>query len=304
VTPGTLSAMRRLLAPLMTLAALATPALLAAGCGSDDLPSVSAAEAAQSTRDAHTARTTFRMEMRGMGLPQPMAVTAEGVSATDGARMDMTFDFGPILQGIGGGDDGRVRFLLDGRRAWADPPEVEGLDIPGGATWVTVDLKKAVEALGVDPEGFGELFRLSPQQQLAALESAGSVKKVGEEEVDGVRTTHLRGTVTLRDYARALPAERRRQLDKAIRQLAEVAGEDPEWLDEPTPTEMWVDADAHIRRMIQKSEIPAQPGIPAGSIQMTTEFDDFGTPLELDPPEGDDVFDATDLVARQLREAR
>jgi hypothetical protein len=37
---------------------------------------------------------------------------------------------------------------------------------------------------------------------------------------------------------------------------------------------------------------------------VTTEFEDFGTPLELDLPEDDEVYDATADVARVLRDAR
>lgn len=289
--------MRRLLSVLAVLAAL--PAV--AGCGSEDLPSVSVAEATQATRDADTARMTFRVRMEGMGLPQPLTLNAEGVAATGAPRMDLTFDFGPLLEQFGGEGDGKTRMLLDGRRAYVDPPQIDQLELPGGATWVTVDLMKVVRALGVDPDGLGEVFHLSPQQQLEALEAAGSMKKVGEEELDGVRTTRLRGTITLRDYAENLPPERRRQLETAIRQLAKIAGEEPKYLDEPTPTEMWVDEDAHIRKMIQKSTVPAQRGVPAGSAEVITEFDDFGTPLELDLPEGDEVWDATGDVARELR---
>lgn len=296
--------MPRLLRLLPVLAALAAPVPLAAGCGSDDLPSVSVADAAQATRDAHTARTSMRIEFTGLGLPQPLTITGEGVAATDAPRMDITFDFGPALDEAGIDADGETRFVLDGRRVYAEPPEIEGLELPDGSTWVTVDLKRLAQAFGVDPEGLGEVFHLSPQQQLAALEATESMKEVGEEEVDGVRTTHLRGTLTLRDYARALPAERRRQLNEAIRQLADITGEDPEVLDEPTPTDMWVDEDAHIRRMTQRSSLPAQPGVPEGSLLFTVEFDDFGTALDLDVPEGDEVFDATGVLARELRKAR
>ena len=290
--------MRRLLGLLTVVAAI--PAI--AGCGSEDLPSVSVAQATKATRDAETARMTMRIRMEGMGLPQAVTTTAEGVAALGAPRMDLTFDFGAFLEQFGAAGDGRTRVLLDGRRGYVDPPAIEGLELPGGATWVAVDLKEAAQALGIDAEGLGDLMHLSPEQQLAALEAAGSVKEVGEDEIDGVRTTHLRGTLTLRDYAEALPAERRRQLDKAIRQIARIAGEDPEYLDQPTPTEMWVDEDARIRRMVQKSAVPAQKGAPAGSMHITTEFDDFGTPLELDLPEGSDVWEATDQLARALRD--
>jgi hypothetical protein len=291
--------MGRLLAILAVLAALLLPAGLLAGCGSDDLPSVSAAEAAQSTREAHTARATLRMELKGMGLPRPTTMSAKGVTATDAPRLDMTFDLEPLL-----GQGGKARVMVDGGRVFVEPPQVPGLDLPGDARWVALELGAVADALGVDGAGLGEIFRMSPAQQLAALEAAGSVKRVGEEKVRGVRTTHLRGTVTLRGYARGLPPARRAQLNRAIRQIAKVTGEEPASLDQPTATDMWVDKDAHVRRLTQTSRIPAQQGVPSGSVRMTMEFTDFGTPLKLDLPAGGEVFDATELATRELRKRR
>ncbi|HEV2062479.1 MAG TPA: hypothetical protein VGR12_06465 [Solirubrobacteraceae bacterium] len=287
--------MRRLFPLLMLLAAVAAPAGLAAGCGSDDLPSISAADAAQATRDAHTARTTMRVEMTGMGLPRPITVTGEGVTATDAPQMNMTFELGDLLPG------GETHLVLDGARLYAQLPQGGGFELPGGASWVRLDLARMVAALGIEPRGLREVFRMTPQQQLESIQAAGSMKEVGEEEIDGVRTTHLRGTLTLRDYARTLPAERRAELRRAIRQIAELTGEEPEALDEPTPTELWVDEDAHVRRMVQSSKVPAQEGMPPGSIKIAVEFDDFGAALDVDPPAGDDVYDATRMLVRELR---
>ena len=296
--------MRRVLASVIALAAVLAAGAFAAGCGSEDLPSVSLAEAARSTRDAETARMTMRVEIEGMGLPQAVTFESEGITATAAPRFDMTLDLGPFLEAAGAEGDGETRVLVDGRRMYVDPPDVEGLDLPGGATWVTADAKRVTDALGIDGEALGELMRLSAEQQLAGLEAAGAVEEVGEEEVDGVRTTHLRGTVRMRDYLRALPRERRARVERALRELAERTGQELETLDAPTPIEIWVGEDKRVRRMRQSAELPAQEGVPAGSFDMTMEFDDFGTELDLDVPEGDEVFDATPLVIRAIREGR
>lgn len=294
--------MRRLVPVLIVLPVLIVAAVVAAGCGSEDLPSVSVADAAQATRDADTARMTMRVEMEGMGLPRPMTLTAKGVTSTTAPRMDLTYDLASYLEAAGvAGEEADLRVLLDGRWAYADPPEIEGFRMPEGATWAALDLKAAAEGAGIDPAGLSEIFRLTPEQQLAALEAAGNMKTVGEEEVDGVRTTHLRGTITLRDFAATLPPERRARFDKALRQLAELSGEDPQDLDQPTPTELWVDEDAHIRRMTSTSAVPAQDGVPAGALGITVEFSDFGTPLEIERPAEDDVFDATRTLLRAIR---
>jgi hypothetical protein len=291
--------MRRFLAVLTLVAAVAVPVV--SGCGSEDLPSVSIADAAQATRDAHTARMTLRTEVRGFGLPGTYAFTGEGVSATDAPEMDVTFDLSTLVEDRAA----RARVVVDGGRVYADVSDIEDVELPGEAWWVTVDLARLVEAFGIEPAGLREVFHLSPAQQLAALEAAGNVKEVGEEEVGGVRTTHLRGTTTLRDYARTLPAERRAQFDQALRQLAELVGDELQELDAPTPTDLWVDEDAHIRRMTATVDVPAEDDVAGGSIKTTLEFKDFGTELrDFEPPSGEDVFDATRPLVRELRKLR
>ena len=297
--------MPRLITLLAALAALAPAAVAASGCGSDDLPSVTPAEAAASTRDAETARMTMSMKMSGLGLPIPMSFKGNGVTSLSGTpRMDFTADFSSVLAMLGAGGDGKTRFVLDGKRILVDPPAIPGVQLPGGAQWVTADLAKALKAMGVDASGFGELMRLSPAQQLAAVQAAGSVKKVGEEEIDGVRTTHYKGSVRLSDYVKALPADRRARVQKAIRELDKLGGgSSADSLNKPTPTEMWIDEEKRLRRMRSSSTIPAQKGVAAGRVEMTMDLSDFGTKLELPNPTGTQVWDATDALTKVVKGA-
>ncbi|HEV2814767.1 MAG TPA: hypothetical protein VGW10_16040 [Solirubrobacteraceae bacterium] len=287
---------------ILLLAALALPAGLVSGCGSEDLGSVSAAEAAAATRDAETARIELTMAIKGGGFPQPVEITAEGVTATKGLETDVTIDFGPVLESFGAGGDGKTRVLSDGRDVFVDPPAVEGLDLPGGATWVTADLAEVAEAAGIDVAGLGELMRVSTEQQLASLEAANAVEKVGEEEIDGEDTVRMKGTVTFDDYFRSLSPQRRARVQKLIDQIAALpgGGDVRKELDRPTPIELWVDGDDRVRRIRQESRIPAQQGVPAGSFVMTMDYTDFGTDLDIDRPEGDEVWDATEQLKKLL----
>ena len=67
---------------------------------------------------------------------------------------------------------------------------------------------------------------------------------------------------------------------------------------------MWVDEDKLVRRMTSKSTIPAQNGVPEGRYEMTMDFDDFGTPLTIQPPASGDVWDATDSITKALKVGR
>ena len=293
---------RRPLALLAALAALVPAGAVAAGCGDDELSSVSADEAAASTRQAETARTTMAMKISGMGVPMPVNVRAEGVTSMSEPRMDVTFDFGQLAQAIGAGD-GKVRMLLDGGDVFVKPPAIQGAELPGGASWITADMGKALESMGIQASGFGELMRISPEQQIAALKAAGSVKNVGKETIDGVETAHLRGTVKLSDYLSALPPERRVRAQEALQELEKLPDAQGQELDAPTPIDMWIDEDNLVRRMSSKATIPAQNGVAEGAFEMTMNFEDFGTKLEVAKPASGDVWDATDRIVDAMKSA-
>jgi hypothetical protein len=292
--------MRRL---LILLAALAALVPLAAGCGDDDEFSVSASEAAAATREAEGAKVAMTMKMRGMGLPVPLTTKADGVTALTEPRMDVTFDFGSLMSLGGAGGDGKTRVLVDGADVFVDPPAIRGLDLPGGAQWVTADLREVLDAMGIDPSGFGELMRMSPDQQLAALEATGDVKEVGKEEIRGEQTVHLRGSVRLSDYIDALPAERGEAARKALDELSKLPGADASELDAPTPFDMWIGEDKLVRRITSKVTTPAQQGVPGGEMEIRMDFSDFGTPVDVSAPDTADVHDATSDLVRALKAA-
>jgi hypothetical protein len=216
--------------------------------------------------------------------------------------MDLTFDFGTLLALAGAAGDGKTRVLLDGSDVYVDPPALENLKLPGGARWVTADLGRLLEGLGIDASGFGELFRISPDQQLAALEAAGSVKEVGREKIDGVDTVHLRGTVKPSDYVKGLPADRRAAAEKALKELDKLPGAEGRSFDQATPVDMWIGEDKLLRRMVQKTTIPAQQGVPATKVDITLDFSDYGTKLDIAAPPRDDVYDATKALEQGLEQ--
>ena len=287
--------MRKPLSTLLALAALAaTP--LAAGCGADDLKPEAVAEAAQATREARTARVGMSVTMSGFGVPVPLTVKGRGTSALDSARMDLTFDLGPLLGLAGVEGDGATRMVVLGKDVFVRPPAVDGVDLPAGAEWVGVDLARTLEAMGIDAEGFGALVNADPGAQLRALTSAKSMKEVGEEELGGVATTHFRGTVRARDLIAELPADRRRRAQEALDELLATSPGG----DLPQAVDVWVDGDERIRRMRQRVTAPAQDGVPGGRADVTVDYSAFGTPLTAKaPPEGD-VYDATKAIGRVL----
>src|SRR5205823_5437943 len=66
--------------------------------------------------------------------------------------------------------------------------------LPGGKTWMRIDLAKAGKAAGID---LGQLMGgagQNPSDWLALLRSNGEFSEVGYETVEGTDTTHDHGT--------------------------------------------------------------------------------------------------------------
>lgn len=290
---------RHLLALLSLLAVVAFGAT-AAACGADDVDPASVAEAAETTRGEGSARVRYDMKVSGLGLPSELALTGEGVTALDSTEMDLTFDLSSVLELAGASGDGATRILAAGGRLYVDPPAVEGLDLPGGKRWVGVDLARVVEAAGLDPEALGTFLTVTPQASLDALQAAGKLEEVGEEEVGGVATTRFKGEVAGKDLIAALPADQRDEAQKSLDELLAQSGQ----TDVATPVDVWVDEEGRVRRMRQVAKIPASKGVPAAQVTVSLAYSDFGTELDVQAPAEGETFDATGPAADALKGAR
>jgi hypothetical protein len=280
---------------LLSLTLVAALGATASGCGAGDADPASVASAAEVTRKARTAQVDLRMTAKGFGLPGEVSIRGDGTTSLDSARMALDLDLGPVLALAGAqGGDGTAKLVVRGGDVYVDPPQVEGVRLPGGASWLRVDLARIVESAGADAEALAEVTTVDPATQLDVLRSAKGVEEVGAERVGGAETTHLRGEVRLSDYARTLPPERRRKALAAIDQLSSSElGTDA---NAPTPFDVWVDEQDRIRRMTQRGKVPGQPGVPAGEFAITMELGGFGAALEADAPPRGDVYDATGVV--------
>lgn len=294
-------AMRKLLPWLTVLAGLTTGAVAVSGCGAEKAVGVDVAKAADATARKGTARVALTTRVQGAGLPAPVVIKASGVTALGASRGVVTFDLKPLLALLGGtaGTAGDLELRFDGGRLWARPPKLGSLTIPGGKHWVALDLPQVAGALGLPTKGLGALFTLEPSAQLRAIRAAKGLKEVGKEDVAGVPTTHFRGTYTLGDLLKALPAAERADAQKGVDALNRLGGGGTK-LDAPVPADLWVDAGGMTRRLVSTAALPAQGGQPAGSVRQQYELSDFGAPLDVAAPPQADTYDATDAVTSTL----
>jgi hypothetical protein len=103
---------------------------------------------------------------------------------------------------------------------------------------------------------------------LDALREVADVQKVGEDEIDGIATTHYRANLDPAKIAAALGA-----LDKLGSGAAAATGS--------MPVDLWVDADGHVVRVTQTMDLTS-----AGTITWTLDLREFGAPLSLTAPSG------------------
>jgi hypothetical protein len=218
------------------------------------------------------------------GGATPMKLTGEGAFDYGTRQGTLTMDTSALgIPGFGG----KIDVLLLGDLIYMKLPA--GL-LPG-KPWLKLDLKTLGQTAGFNLGGLSQLGSSDPSSRLRFLAGIGdTAKKVGEEKVRGVSTTHYAGTVDLEKAKAKAPANVQTDIDALIKQLGKST----------VPADVWVDGDDLIRRIRMTFE-PA-PGSAAaktaggGKSTVTQELFDFGVKVGAAPPPADQVSDFTELL--------
>jgi hypothetical protein len=234
--------------------ACAVAAVAVAGCGSS---SSTSAGSNQVVRAAFVSTSTsgyrmrFAMTLSSPALPQPITGAGAGrfnVKQRQGAvTLDMNFGSIPQIASVLGSSTLRLQELIDGTTIYVKLPTSLTSKLPslGSKPWLKVDLAKAASAAGVP--GLGSLVSnpasSDPSQFLQYLRAAGTVTKVGSEQVNGIATTHYRGVIDLDKVANTLPSSSRSQAQAAIAGLEKVTKL------HTIPVGVWIDNQNLVRRM-------------------------------------------------------
>ena len=249
-----------------TLTALGLATVAVAGCGggppADDPASVS--EAAEATRLARTAKVGWRVTTSGFGLGKPVTVRGSGTTSLTAPEMGVKFDLAPALRGAGA----RADVVLRGSDVYVRMPR---LDLPDGADWVSLDVRRALRAGGHAEATIAEVLALDPRARIDQLAGASRVQEVGSTTIDGAVTTHYRARARGRESA---------------------------------PFEVWIDERDRVRRIRQRSLVEAQPGVPRGELGVTMDLSDFGADVAARAPARRDTYDATSRIGSVLAASR
>ncbi|MFC3576827.1 DUF1396 domain-containing protein [Streptomyces yaanensis] len=156
-----------------------------------------------------------------------------------------------------------------------------------GKIWMKFDLA----AMGMDKQlntnqfGGGQADQ-NPAQESTFLTGSKHVTKVGTETVDGVKTTHYKGDVTLEDMRASL-----KNLDKATREQREKSLDRFEKMGADKMTmDMWIDGSDHTKQFRMRGEAGKGP------LDMTITFLDFNKPVTVTAPAAKDTADLADIM--------
>jgi len=287
-------------------------ACLAAGCGGGGGSAVAGepisfaelADAASTSADAATGRFEFSLEMTFPGSEEPFGFSGAGAFDTTADRAALSFDMsalasmlgglfagmaGPDAPDLGDPDAWRIDAVQDGLVMYMRFPAVAE-QLPGGTSWVRMDLRSPGKAQGFDFSQLEQLTSNDPRKILEYLRAvSGEIETVGAEELRGVETTHYRATVDLRRYDTLVPPAKREELKTMLGEIVEQSGIGD------VPVDVWVDEFGLVRKLTMAFSA-TQPGTTeSATVSMSFELYDYGKDVEIDVPPASDVVDASAL---------
>jgi hypothetical protein len=241
---------------------------VAQGGGSDRGPLNAIAKAAEVTQREPGGHALIHASVTS-------SISSEGVAETG----SMVFDESGRARGTvtvenhKTGREAELLVVVDGTTTYTSSDLFESL--PGGAKWMELDLSSAVNDSGSAVPADG-----GPEEGLKILERVRGAEEIGKEDVNGVPTTHYRGT---------LPA------------VGEVFG--VKLHVSALNIDVWIDAQGRVRRtrIVASGAVSGELG--STTTEMTIDFVDFGRVPKIELPNPDEVFNATSELESKVQSA-
>jgi hypothetical protein len=243
-------------------------------------------------------KTDLTVTMLSSQLPGGrMELSATGALDNQNHRMSMRLDMSKLVSQLGtAGAMGsaadwvgqEVADFSNGQAVIYLSLPVLAKVMPGGKPWIKVDLSAVGKQAGIDLSQLTQIGS-DPSQMVDWLRTAsGDVTTVGTEQIDGVDTTHYRATVDLSKYPDLVPADQREAVRKALDQVTKTAHLSS------FPVHVWVGEDGLVRqvRAVMTETIQGK----TMNVMTTERFYDFGAPVDIRLPSGDQVTDISSMA--------
>jgi len=265
---------KRAMRDRLSFVILAAAALLVAGCGTRQASADSLSAAVANTA-ATTSRVAVSTTMSSPGMNTTITATGEFDYANQRGMLRLG---GGLTLGVG-----EVRYL---------PPRIyvefaaAGLPVPEGKEWVEISLPSQIAGESL-PFLSPDDVNASPMDLLSALTAVAiKVSDLGPATIRGVAVTHYRVIV---DLAKA-EAHQRLEAPAAFHAFASSLGSST------LPVDVWVDAQARVRRIEISLPAPSGSGMPGGfRITEAADFYDFGIPVQVSAPPASEVMSASEF---------
>ncbi|MGW1375474.1 hypothetical protein ACWD6P_14515 [Streptomyces sp. NPDC002446] len=184
------------------------------------------------------------------------------------------------MKASGGAEEGEFSVRLVGGSLYLGGGK-EAAAAMDGKRWLKLPMKRRnSDKAG----GFGGMQRQAnqdPAAQASLLPQSDDIKKIGEETVDGVRTTHYAGTVEVTDLLTrrpgksALNAERRKNVVEQYKQLGVSS----------LKLDMWVGPDDRMVKFRERAQANRGP------LDVTIRFFDVNKPVTVQAPPASETMD-------------
>jgi hypothetical protein len=151
----------------------------------------------------------------------------------------------------------------------------------GGKQWAKINLSQAGARAGVGLDSVIQNAELiDPGQQTKTFTASKDARKVGEETIDGVKTTHYTGAITVKDALDTLDAQTRTKLQQTYTQVGA----------QKINFDVWVDGQDLARKLTVK--LARSTG---ESTTLSVVYSDFGKTVSVSAPPADQVGDISAL---------
>ncbi|MFJ4498566.1 hypothetical protein [Streptomyces sp. NPDC088864] len=237
------------------------------------------------TGQAQSARVEGETSMGSMMTMKQKGVMdwSDGLTGT----MEISYTGGTMadtMKQAGGSGTMEARYFKDGYAANMGDAMAQQT---GGKNWISYSYDDLAQLAGASGAVLKDQMQNStPEQGVKSLLASGDVKKVGQEDVRGVSTTHYSGTVDVAALTSKNSKLSADELDALKKQLAD-AGITTETID------IWVDENDLL---VKKTERGAMK---TGELNSTVYYSDYGTKVTVERPPAAQTVDFTELLKQQ-----
>lgn len=223
------------------------------------------------------------------------ATTAQGAMNMSGTmqyrvKPDLAFSMNFSNMSMGGKSLGGMQQILVDKTMYMKMPMLQQLSQMGGSKaqlkpWLKISLAELGQKAGLNFDQLMEQSRqMDPVQNTKMLTSSKDVKEVGKETVDGVQTTHYRGTYNMSDAIAKLSPEQQKAYQKLMAKNGGIGSQ-------AMPFDLWVDNQQLPKKMTMNMAMGA-----AEKMNMTMTYRDYGKPVDISAPPASQVSDLSELM--------